>query len=409
LQAVQITFLTQYYPPEVGAPQARISGLAHALEGSGIEVTVHTCFPHYPGGAIQSPYRNRPWLSEEDGGVRVVRSLVYPAPNRGFARRLADHASFALSALATAPRTGPTDTVVVETPPLFLAGAAIVYARLKRASLIVHVADLWPDSAVELGALRRSRMIAAARTLERACYRSAAAIVCPTGGIREALAARPEAGSKVQRIGPSVDTERFAGISELGAEPASSDQPFRVLYAGTLGMAQGVDVLIEAAALLDGRERIEILIAGSGAEEPPLRRRLAERGPGNVRMVGTVPHERVPALLAESDAAVVLLRDRPLFHGALPTKMLEAMSAARPVVLSAAGEAAELIEGARCGIVVPPERPERLAAALADLAHDRRRAARLGAAGRTAAEGFSAAAAAEQWRELLRGLRADEP
>jgi glycosyltransferase involved in cell wall biosynthesis len=407
---VRVTFLSHYYPPEVGAPQTRISGLARALDRSGIEVTVHTCFPHYPDGAIQPPYRNRPWLIEEDGGVRVVRSLVYPAPNRGFARRLANHASFALSALAAAPRTGPADAVVVETPPLFLAGAAIGYARLKRAALIVHVADLWPDSAVELGALRRPRMIAAARTLERACYGSAAAIVCPTEGIRAALAARPEAGSKVERIGPSVDIERFAEISELTAEPTSSDQPFRVLYAGTLGMAQGVDILIEAAALLEGRERIEIVIAGGGAEEPLLRQQLAERGPGNVRMLGAVPHGRVPALIAESEAAIVLLRDRPLFRGALPTKMLEAMSAARPVVLSAAGEAAELVERARCGVVVPPERPQMLAAALADLARDRPRARRLGAAGRrAAAEGFSGAAAAEQWRELLRRLRVDEP
>jgi glycosyltransferase involved in cell wall biosynthesis len=407
--SVRVTFLTHYYPPEVGAPQARISGLARALERDGVEVTVHTCFPHYPDGAIQPPYRNRPWLSEEDGGVRVVRSIVYPAPNRGFARRLANHASFALSALAAAPRTGPADVVVVETPPLFLAGAAIGYARLKRAPLIVHVADLWPDSAVELGALRRPGMIAAARGIERACYRSAAAIVCPTEGIRATLAARPDAGSKVERIGPSVDVERFAEIEELAGEPTGSDEPFRALYAGTLGMAQGVDILIEAAALLEGRERIEVVIAGGGAEEPIVRQRLAERGPDNVRMVGPIPHERIPALIAESEAAVVLLRDRPLFRGALPTKMLEAMSAARPIVLSAAGEAAELVERAQCGVVVPPERPERLAAALAELAHDRPRARRLGAAGRAAAESFSGEAAAERWRELLGRLRVDEP
>jgi glycosyltransferase involved in cell wall biosynthesis len=396
---VRVTFLTHYYPPEVGAPQARISGVAHQLSRDGIEVTVHTCFPHYPDGAIRAPYRNRPWQIEEEGGVRVVRSFVYPAPNRGFARRLADHASFAASALAAAPATGPADAVVVETPPLFLAGAAIGYARLKRASLVVHVADLWPDSAVELGALRRPGMIAAARRLERACYRSAAAIVCPTAGIEAALAARPEASSKVRRIWPSVDIDRFAGISELEGEP--SGRPFRLLYAGTLGMAQGVDVLIDAAAQLEGREGIEVVIAGGGAEEPELRRRLGERGPANVRMVGAVPHEDVPALLAESDAAVVLLRDRPLFRGALPTKVLEAMSAARPVVLSAAGEAAELIERADCGVVVPPERPDRLAAAIAELARDRSRARRLGAAGREAAEGFSRVAAAEQWRRVL--------
>ena len=119
---MRVTLLTHYYPPEVGAPQARLSALARGLSRRGVEVTVHTGFPHYPDGVIQPPYRNRPWLTEDENGVRVVRSAVYPAPNRGFGRRIANHVSFAFSALATAPAAGPADAVIVETPPLLLAG-----------------------------------------------------------------------------------------------------------------------------------------------------------------------------------------------------------------------------------------------------------------------------------------------
>jgi glycosyltransferase involved in cell wall biosynthesis len=396
---MRVTLLTHYYPPEVGAPQARLSALARGLSRRGVEVTVHTGFPHYPDGVIQPPYRNRPWQMEEDDGVRVVRSAVYPAPNRGFGRRIANHLAFASSALATAPAAGRADAVLVETPPLLLAGSAVAYSRAKRAPLVVNVSDMWPDSAVELGTLRRPRLISAARTLEHACYRAAAAIVCPTRGIETALGRLEESRGKVHMIPPSVDASLFPD------SPAPANGAFRILYAGTVGMSQGVGTLMDAAELLQGDSGIEIVIAGDGAEGPELRRRLAEGRLQNVTMLGRVPHERIPELYAEANAAVVLLRDLPLFEGALPTKMFEAMSAGRPLVLSAAGEAARLVEAASCGLVVPPERPRELAAALMDLAGDRDRADELGAAGRRAVvEHYSRTEAVDRWYELLRDV-----
>jgi glycosyltransferase involved in cell wall biosynthesis len=396
---MRVTLLTHYYPPEVGAPQARLSALARGLSRRGVEVTVHTGFPHYPDGEIQPPYRNRPWLVEEPNGVRVVRSAIYPAPNRGFGRRIANHLSFASSALATVPVSGPADAVIVETPPLLLAGSAIAYARAKKAALIVNVSDMWPDSAVALGTLRRPRLVSTARALEHACYRSAAAIVCPTRGIETALEDLEQSRGKVHRIPPSVDPDLFP------VSPQRQNGAFKVLYAGTVGMSQGVGTLMDAAELLEGDAGIEIVIAGDGAEGPELRQRLAERDLPNVKMLGRVPHEQIPELYAEANAAVVLLRDKPLFEGALPTKMFEAMSAGKPLVLSAAGEAATLVEEASCGVVVPPERPQELAAALTELARDRDHASELGAAGREAVlEGFSRESAFDRWYGLLTSL-----
>jgi len=398
---MRVTLLTHYYPPEVGAPQARLSALARGLGRRGVEVTVHTGFPHYPDGVIQPAYRNRPWRAEEEDGVRVVRSVIYPAPNRGVGRRIANHLSFGFSALATAPAAGPADVVIVETPPLLLAGSSIAYARGKRAALVVNVSDMWPDSAVALGTLRRPRLVSSARTLEHACYRAAAAIVCPTRGIESALGELEEARGKVHRIPPSVDPEQFPD------SPPRANGAFRVLYAGTVGMSQGVGTLMDAAELLEDDSGIEIVIAGDGAEGPELRRRLAQGALRNVTMLGRVPHERIPELYADADAAVVLLRNKPLFEGALPTKMFEAMSAGRPLVLSAAGEAATLVKKASCGLVVSPERPSELADALSDLARDRERAGRLGAAGRQAVlEGYSRERAFDRWYDLLTSLAA---
>lgn len=412
---MRAVFLTQYYPPEAGAPQARISALASGLAARGVEGTVHTCFPHYPDGEIKPPYRNRPVAARLEGGVRVVRSAVYPAANRGFARRLAGHASFAASALATSRRTGPADIVVVESPPLFLAGAAIPYARSKRAGLVVNVADLWPDSAIELGALRSPAAIRAARMVERAAYRKAAAIACPTEGIVAALEERPESAGRTALMRPAVDLERFdpgpGPTAREGSNPAADEgRPLRVLYAGTIGMAHGVGTLLDAVEAIEdaGDSPPAVTIAGGGAEAPPLRARLADRGPSAVRMPGVVPSERIPDLYAESDVAVVLLRDRPIFHGALPTKMLEAMAAGRPVVLAARGEAARLIEASGAGLVVEPENPRALAEALRALTADPERRARLGAAGRLAVErDFGREAWLDRWHELL--VRAMSP
>jgi glycosyltransferase involved in cell wall biosynthesis len=395
---VRICFLTHYYPPEVGAPQARISALARELAARGAEVTVHTGFPHYPDGVVPDPYSVRPFLRESDGEVKVVRTAVYPTANRGFGRRIANHASLAASALAGAALTGPADVVVCESPPLFLAGAAIPYARAKRAALLLNVADRWPASAVELGALSDRRAIAAAEWLERAAYRAADAISVPTEGLVEDVESVPEARGKVVRLGPSVDVERF------DPAPVEGGPVLRVLYAGTIGLAQGLDTLFEAARHA-GPERVEVTVAGDGADAPELRERFARGGISNVRMLGGVPHGRVPALYAAADASVVLLRDRPIFAGALPTKMLEAMAAGRAIVLSARGESARVLEGCGAGIVVNPEDPEALARAFGELAGDVDRLRSLGRAGRRCAtERFSRGRVVDAWYGVLERL-----
>lgn len=400
---MRICFLTHYYPPEVGAPQARISALARELSARGAQVTVHTGFPHYPGGVIRAPYRNRPWMVERDGAVRVVRTAVYPAPNRGFARRILNHTSMSASALAGAGLSGPADVVVCESPPLFLAGAAIPYARLKRAPLLLNVADRWPASAVELGALSSRRAIEAAKLLERVAYRSAAAVSVPTEGLVHELDSLPSAHGKVVHLGPAVDVDRF------DAAPPRPTGRLRVLYAGTVGMAQGLDTLVEAATRA-GPEAVEVVVAGDGADAPLLRERVARERIDNVRMVGSVSHGDVPRLYADADAAVVLLRDRPLFERALPTKMLEAMAAARPIVLSARGEAARLVSDCGAGVVVPPEDPDALARAFADLAAAHDRAADLGAAGRRCAvERFSRERMVDRWWDVLDRLAGGHP
>jgi glycosyltransferase involved in cell wall biosynthesis len=170
-----------------------------------------------------------------------------------------------------------------------------------------------------------------------------------------------------------------------------------VLYAGTVGLAQGVGTLLEAARAAG--PAVEVVVAGGGAEAAA----LAGDPPANVRLLGVVPPAGVPALYEAAHAGVVLLRDRPLFADALPTKLLECMAAGRAVVLSARGEAAEIVERAGAGVVVAPEDPAALAAALRELAADRSRALAAGRAGRAAvAAEHSRERSVDEWLALLR-------
>lgn len=402
---MRVTFLTHYYPPEVGAPQARISALARGLRDRGVEVTVHTGFPNYPAGHVQPPYRNRAVQRETHDGFSVVRSAVMPTANRGFLPRLANHAVFAASALATAGHTGPQDVVVVETPPLFTAGAAVPYARLKRAPLVAHVSDLWPASAVQLGALTDARSVAAAERLEAWIYRHAAGITVPTRGMVRALEGHPDAAGKVRRMAPHIDLARFDGAA-FGERTG----PLRLVYAGTVGLAHGIETLIDAVALA-GPDVAQLTIAGWGAEGDLARRRIDQRRAANVRMLGTVALDAVAGLYAQCDLGVVLLRDKPIFAEALPTKLFETMAAGRPVLLSARGEAADVLRAAEAGHVVAPEDPAALAQAIRDLhGADRSALAEMGARGRRHAEReASLEASVDRWLDLLVSVRGGRP
>jgi glycosyltransferase involved in cell wall biosynthesis len=405
---MRVLLVTHYYPPEIGAPQARLSGLARHWASSGLDVTVLTGMPNHPTGVVPPEYRRAAVRREERDGVHLLRNWLYATPNEGFVKKTLGHLSFMVSSvLLGAPRTGPVDVVVVSSPTFFSIASAWLIARLRRARLVVEVRDLWPAIFVELGVLTNRRVIWVLERLERAAYRAADAVVVVSEGFREHLVHRGVPPEKVTTIRNGVDLDTFS--TDLQADPADRQWlgagagELLVLYIGAHGISQGLSSLIEAASLLDG-EGVHLALVGEGADKKAVSARLQQLGASNVTMLPGVPHERVPALVAAADVCLVPLRDVPLFSTFIPSKMFEYLGAGKAVVGSVRGESARILEEAGA-VVVPPEDPEALAAALRELAVDPQRRDLMGKRGRDYVQRhFDRRVLAADYARLLRRL-----
>jgi glycosyltransferase involved in cell wall biosynthesis len=397
--------VTHYFPPETGAPQARLSALAETWAADGDSVTVLTGMPNHPTGMVPPAYRGAVRRHEHQDGYRVIRTWLYATPNEGVARKTAGHLSFMISSvLLGGRRCGPADTVVVSSPTFFSIGAAWLLARMKRARLVVEVRDLWPAIFVELGVLTNRRLIRLLERLELAAYAAADRVVVVSDGFRANLIDRGVPDDKVHTIRNGVTLDRFdpGAVADprvrdrLGARAGDC----LVLYLGTHGISHGLPGVAAAAARLAG-EPVHFTFVGEGADKSRLRRRVAELALDNVTLLPGVPHEEVPGLLAAADICLVPLRDVPLFSTFIPSKMFEYLAAGKAVVGAVTGEAAQILREAGA-VVVPPEDSAALADAIRALAGDPQRRQAMGRRGRSHVErSFDRVALAREYRQIL--------
>lgn len=406
---MRFLILTQFYPPEIGAAQARLSAFARELRRAGHDVEVVTALPSYPSGRLSGSDRRRFRRREVRDGIPVTRTWLVTATGAG-GRRLASFLSFAATGLASALAARRPDVVFVESPPLFLGVSGWLAARRSGAAFILNVSDLWPDTVRDLGVLGDGLALRAAERLERWLYARATAVTAVTAGIRDALVHRKGVpGRRVLFLPNGADLETFR---PMAPDPAVRERhglpegPI-VLYAGNHGYVHALDVAISAGALVP---EVTFVLVGDGSEKPRIRRLAADRGVGNVRFLAPVPQDEVAALLALSIAGLSTLRGTPLMETVRPAKVLAIMACGKPVLYSGAGEGAELVRTADSGIVVPPEDPRALADAIRRLVANPTEAARLGSNGRRHVEAhLSWPALTDAWLEGLAAALEQDP
>jgi colanic acid biosynthesis glycosyl transferase WcaI len=365
-----ILFVTLYYPPEKAAPAVRISETAARLIAHGYEVTILTTVPNYPTGRVSSEYRGHIVAEEWDHGVHIIRVWSYIHSNKGFLRRILAQLSFGwLAPLLGWRKIGRPDVIIVESPPLFNAIGGRILSYYKKCPFIFIVSDLWPESAVQLGMLRNRTLIRLAEWLEWSTYQQASLIWAVTEGIRTAIIGQGLSPKKVFLLTNGVDTDKFRPLPQaLARKDFAWDHKFTALYAGTHGLAHGLTTLLDAAERLRAQPDIQIVLAGDGATKQDLVAEAQRRQLTNVHFLEPLPHDRMPQLIAAADICLVPLKKLPLFEGALPSKMYEAMACARPIVLGVSGEASKLAErDAGAAITVEPENADALASAILHL------------------------------------------
>ncbi len=364
---MRFLFLTQFYPPEVGATQNRVSDLAERLSRAGHGVTVLTAMPNYPQGKIFEAYRGRLWMEEAPSNVRVLRVWTYATNSVGVIARLVSYWSFTLAAGVMAlAKGGPHDILYVESPPLFLGLTGILVSRWRRSKLLFNVTDLWPASAVALGILRNATAIRLATALERFIYNRADVITGQTEGIVQGIKERaPQIPISLVMNGVSLEaySTPSATRDHMRRDFGFTDS-FVVGYAGRHGIAQGLQTVLEAAEMVSTQREIQFAFFGDGPEKRKLVEFVERRGLKNVRFFPPRPAAEMPAILSCFDAAVVPLKKLELFQGALPCKLFECMAAGLAVVVSIEGEAKRLVNKAHGGLAIAPEDPHSMADAI---------------------------------------------
>lgn len=407
---MRVLFLSVYFPPEVGAPQARTYETARWFARWGHHVVVLTGFPNHPTGRIARGYRGRLFMQERVDGLDVRRTWLYPAPNRGLWRWAAKHFSFALSALLAAPLAGRFDAVVVESSALFLGLTAWIIGRLQGIPWVLTIGDLWPETAVAQGQLANPGLIKLTERLADFVYGRADMLVGVTQGICRAVIDKGVPPEKVAYIPNGTDTTLFHPGADGSAlrRALGLEGKFVVMYAGTMGLAQGLEVVLEAAKLLRAEADVRFVLVGDGVEKPNLVGKARREGIDNVLFLERQPRSRMPAVLSAADLILVPLRRRPLFEGALPSKLPEAMACGKPVIVTIMGEAAALLEGAGAGLAVEPEQPRALAEAIARIRGEPALAREMGRRARAfAVEHLERSRLARRLEELLLGLIAE--
>jgi len=382
---MRILILSQWYPPE---PMKLLSDMAESLQDLGHHVQVLTGFPNWPSGKVYEGYRVRFLQREEIGGVPILRIPLFPDHSRSASRRAANLASFPASAALLGPLVAERPDVIHVIQPPTTCAAGAVMSRLWGVPFTYEVQDMWPETLSATGMMSSQRLLSAVGRFCDWTYARAAGIRVISEGFRRNLLDKGVEPDRVRYIPNWVDVDYYRPLPPdegLAAELGMRGR-FNVVYAGTIGPAQGLAVVLDAAEELANDTRVQFVLAGDGLDLVRLMRDAERRRITNVKFLGRRPGAEMPRLYSLSDALLVHLNDDELFRMTVPHKTLTYLACGRPVLAAVEGDVTDLVRKADAGVCCAPSNAKALAAAvrtLRDMPPARR--AELGENGRSVA------------------------
>jgi glycosyltransferase involved in cell wall biosynthesis len=353
--------------------------LGRRLVAEGQKFTVVASDVSYLTGKLLVAKKRLMTESSEDG-IRILRAYTYSAVQKSYFLRVISFLSFMATSVLVGSSAGKPDLVMGTTPPIFQAVSAWLLSVLHRRPFLLEVRDLWPEFAIDIGLLKNPALIRIARWLESFLYSRADHLLVNSPAYRDYLIDKGVDARRITFIANGVDPQMFhpqERAEELRQQYGLCGK-FVVTYAGALGMANDIDVLVSAAATIKNRSDIMLWIVGDGKERRRLEGQVRELGLENVIFAGALPKSQMGSVLAASDACIAILRNIKMFTTTYPNKVFDYMAAGRPTILAIDGVIRKVVEAANGGIFVPPGNAELLAKAITELADHPERAKRMG-------------------------------
>jgi glycosyltransferase involved in cell wall biosynthesis len=355
---MNILYLTQYFPPEVGAGENRAFEMVRNLKRLGHKITVITEFPNYPSGLVPKRYSFKLFERKKFEGIEVIRTYVKASPKRSFKNRILFYFSFMLtSILAGLKLHKKFDLIYATSPPLFVGLAGYLISMVKNLKFVFEARDIWPDAAIVLGVLKNKTLISLVKRMENLYYRKAHKVITISKGLSLLLENKGVPPSKIEVVYNGANTEvfRFMVGNESPKEKIGYKDRFLALYFGTMGLVHGVDLLVKVAQVLKEKDYIKFLMVGNGPHLDKIKKLKDLHQLSNLDIQEEKPRDVLLKIIASADVCLVPVKKEEFFKSVLPVKMFEAWACGRPIILSADGEAKEHMEKAHAGVWVEPE------------------------------------------------------
>ncbi|HBR82619.1 MAG TPA: glycosyltransferase WbuB [Erythrobacter sp.] len=357
---MRILLISQWFQPE---PTFKGLEFAKALRALGHDVEVLTGFPNYPGGTVYSGYRLRLFQREIMDGIIVTRGYLYPSHDQSALRRIANYISFAISTSLLAIFQKKPDVVYVYTPPMTAALPAVILRIFRKVPYVVDIQDLWPDTLAATGMVNSLFILKLVGYWTDFALRHAGRVIVLSDGFRQRLEQRGVVNPLT--VIPNWAPPEIALMTGKLPVRQDPDPRFRVLFAGNMGNAQGLDVVIGAAELLEERGvQVRFDMIGGGVDVERLKSAAASRAPDMIRFHAARHPSEMGEMFAEADALLVHLRSDPLFDITIPSKTQAYLAIGKPILMGVRGEAARMVEEAQAGIAFEPDCAKALADAI---------------------------------------------
>jgi colanic acid biosynthesis glycosyl transferase WcaI len=362
---MRVLILSIYHDPE---PIPKTGELARELKRRGHEVQVVTAFPHYPSGRLYDGYSLALWRRERRDGIDVLRTFIYPYHGRNAFLRTVNYITWMFSSMMAAWLTPPCDVIYVWHPPLTVGVTAWIVSTLKRVPFVYDVQDLWPQSAIASGMLHPGVIVDGLHKLANWVYRKAPRILVVSDAAATQIA---ECGVAIEKV---IVAPHWIDLSLFQVNPdrdvraeLGCQNKFVVMFAGNLGMVQGLETVVEAAALMRDCPDLMFVFVGDGSDRVRLEALAAQRSLTNLRFIGQQPVTAMADYMRAADALIVHLRPSEIAEHAIPTKILSYLAASRPIVCATGGASADLVQQAAAGVIATAGDPASIAAAIREV------------------------------------------